>query len=257
VERWTRLAGFALVFAMGAALPHESARAQCVREEFPIAIDIGHTLEDPGAVSARGIPEFAFNMALGRDAEQALQAAGFPARRIIVSGKGKEQLSRRVAAAGVLSPALLISIHHDSVQERYLEAWRFAGKPRRYSDRFSGFSIFVSRASPRFEESLAFGRALGRNLTAAGLRVSHHHAERIAGESRETLDRQSGVFEFRNLRVLKQSSVPAILLEAGIIVNRAEEIELASPARRQLVAGAIVEAAAAMCESRGMALVLR
>ena len=99
-----------------------------------------------------------------------LAKAGFPAHRIIVSGKGKEQLSRRVAAAQALSPALVISIHHDSVQERYLEDWRFAGEPRRYSDRFAGFSIFVSRANPHFEQSLAFARALGRSLTAAGLR---------------------------------------------------------------------------------------
>jgi uncharacterized protein HemY len=42
------------------------------------------------------------------------------------------------------------------------------------------------------------------------------------------------VFEFRNLKVLREAEAPAILLEAGIIVNRAEEIELASPARRHL-----------------------
>jgi N-acetylmuramoyl-L-alanine amidase len=143
------------------------------------------------------------------------------------------------------------------VQERYLEAWRFAGTPRRFSDRFSGFSIFVSRASPQFEESLAFARALGRSLVAAGLGFSSHHAERIAGESRDILDGEAGVFEFRNLRVLKQSAAPAILFEAGIIVNRAEEMELASPARRQLAAAAIVEAVTAMCAQQGTAVVLR
>lgn len=238
-------------------LPYAAARAQCVEEDFPVAVDIGHTLEDPGATSARGIPEFAFNMALGRDVENALVNAGFPARRIIVSGRGKEQLSRRVAAAAALSPALVISIHHDSVQERYLEAWRFAGAPRRYSDRFSGFSIFVSRANPQFERSLSFARDLGRNLIAAGLRFSSHHAEKIAGEDRETLDGEAGVFEFRNLRVLKQSAAPAILFEAGIIINRAEEMELASPARRQLAAMAIVEAVAAMCARRVATAVLR
>jgi N-acetylmuramoyl-L-alanine amidase len=257
VQTLKGLACFVIILLAGAALPHGAAHAQCVRNEFPVAVDIGHTVEDPGATSARGIPEFVFNMALGRDVEKALSEAGFPARRIIVSGKGKEQLARRVAAAAALSPALVISIHHDSVQERYLEDWRFAGMPLRYSDRFSGFSIFVSRASPLFEEGLAFARELGRTLVAAGLRFSSHHAERIAGENRETLDGEAGVFEFRNLRVLKQPAAPAILFEAGIIVNRAEEIDLASPARRQLTATAIVEAVAAMCARRATALVLR
>jgi N-acetylmuramoyl-L-alanine amidase len=235
----------------------QEARAACAKESFPIAVDIGHTAEDPGALSARGIPEFAFNMALGRDVERALRQAGFPAQRIFVSGRGKQQLSRRVAAARDASPALLISIHHDSVQERYLSEWQFAGAKRRYSDRFSGFSIFVSRANGNFAQSLALASALGQSLTAAGLKVSHHHAEPIPGEGRETLDAEAGVFEFRNLRVLKEAEVPAILFEAGIIVNRADEIQLASPARRQLVASAIVEAVTAACTSEVLEIVQR
>ena len=117
--RLKRLAIVVWLFALCAALAAGGrARAECDRDRFPVAVDIGHTPEDPGATSARGIPEFAFNMALGRDAAAALGKAGFPVHRIIVSGRGKEQLSRRVAAAQALSPALVISIHHDSVQEQ-------------------------------------------------------------------------------------------------------------------------------------------
>lgn len=240
-----------LLFPLSVAAVMADAQAACQRERFPVAIDIGHTQEDPGAIGARGIPEFAFNMALGRDAERALKQAGFPARRIIVSGRGKQQLSRRIAAHRETSPALVISIHHDSVQERYLSEWQFAGETRRYSDRFSGFSIFVSRANGNFEQSLALATALGRSLLAAGLEVSHHHAEPIPGEGRETLDAEAGVFEFRNLRVLKEAEVPAILFEAGIIVNRADEVALASPGRRQIAARAILDAVTAMCASEG------
>ena len=252
-----QLARLACLFALGVALLPATARAECIRGGFPIAVDIGHTPDDPGATSARGIPEFAFNIALSRDVAAALAEAGFPARRILVSGKGREQLSRRVSAARALSPALVVSIHHDSVQERYLMDWQFAGRRGRYSDRFAGFSIFVSRASPHFKDSLAFATALGRSLTSAGLAPSMHHAENIPGENRAILDQQHGVFEFRNLRVLRDAAAPAILLEAGLIVNRKEEIELASPARRKLVAGAIVEAVTAICASRGRTLVLR
>ena len=178
----TQAMAFALVLC--GALPHAVARAGCDPQHFPIAVDIGHTPEQPGATSARGIPEFAFNMALGRDTVAALEKAGFPAQRIVVSGGGGEQLSRRVAQAKALSPALVISVHHNSVQERYLEDWRFAGQPRKYADRFSGFSLFVSGANAQYEESLAFARALGRSLNASGFRHSTHHAEKIPGENR-------------------------------------------------------------------------
>lgn len=247
----------ALLPALCAAAPAAPAGATCDTARFPVAIDIGHTAEAPGATSARGIPEFAFNMALGRDAVAALRQAGFPAQPVIVSGSGTQQLSRRVGAAHSLAPALVISIHHDSVQERYLEDWRFAGQPRRYADRFSGFAIFVSDANRGFAESLAFASDLGRSLMSAGLAFSTHHAENIPGENRNMLDPAHGVFAFRNLRVLKDAPAPAVLLEAGLIVNRAEEMALASPARRALVASAITDAVTAMCARRGTRLVLQ
>ena len=239
------------------SLPRSRPAAACEKAQFPVAIDIGHTPDFPGAMSARGIPEFAFNIALGRDVVASLNAAGFPAQRIIVEGKGKEQLSRRVAAARAMSPALVISIHHDLVQERYLENWRFAGQERRFSDRFEGFSIFVSEANEQFAESLAFAQELGRSLKDSGLTSSTHHAENIPGENRKLLDPRTGVFAFRQLRVLREAPAPAVLLEAGVIVHRQEEIALASPARRKIVAEAVTKAVTAMCAKAGNRLVLR
>ena len=230
---------------------------RCNPAGFPVAVDIGHTPEAPGATSARGLPEYLFNAALGRDVVAALSAAGFPALPIRVTGDGKQQLGRRVAVAKARKPALLISLHHDSVQPRYLEEWSFAGHDLTYSDRFSGFSIFVSRANPHFAESLAFASGLGRELIAAGLHVSRHHAENIPGENRETQDAAHGVFEFRNLRILKDVDAPAILFEAGLIVNRAEELELASPGRRQIASQAILAAVKEACTRKGERLAFR
>lgn len=34
------------------------AWAGCDREDFVLAIDIGHSIHSPGAISARGIPEY-------------------------------------------------------------------------------------------------------------------------------------------------------------------------------------------------------
>lgn len=242
-----------LICLLGALLAGEAPAAEgnCTPAGFPVAVDIGHTPEAPGATSARGLPEYLFNAALGRDVVAALSGAGFPTLPIRVTGDGKQQLARRVALAKARQPALLISLHHDSVQKHYLEDWRFAGRDLAYSDRFSGFSIFVSRANPHFTESLAFASALGRALVAEGLRFSRHHAENIPGENRQTLDAAHGVFEFRNLRILKEVDAPAILFEAGVIVNRTEELDLASPARRQLASRAILAAVTEACGRSG------
>ena len=247
-----RIAGAALICLLALLLggmPYTAAAdgGRCKPAGFPVAVDIGHTAEAPGATSARGLPEYLFNAALGRDVVAALEGGGFPTLPIHVTGDGKQQLARRVAVAKARKPALLISLHHDSVQPRYLEEWRFAGRNLTYSDRFSGFSIFVSRANQHFAESLAFASGLGRHLTAAGLHFTKHHAENIPGENRPMLDAAHGVFEFRNLRILKDVDAPAILFEAGLIVNRAEELELASPARRQLASQAIVAAVTEAC----------
>lgn len=255
-----RGAALGLICLLGPLPAAEAAVAQgghCNPAGFAVAVDIGHTPEAPGATSARGLPEYLFNAALGRDVVAALAGAGFPTLPIHVTGEGKQQLARRVAMAKARKPAMLISLHHDSVQPRYLEEWRFAGRELSYSDRFSGFSIFVSRANPHFAESLAFASGLGRQLVAAGLSFSRHHAENIPGENRKTLDADHGVFEFRNLRILKEVEVPAILFEAGLIVNRAEELELASPARRQLASRAILAAVNEACARKGERLALK
>jgi N-acetylmuramoyl-L-alanine amidase len=252
-----RGAAMGLICLLGLLLQGEAQAADgtCNPAGFPVAVDIGHTPEAPGATSARGLPEYLFNAALGRDVAAALSGAGFPALPILVTGDGKQQLARRVAVAKARKPALLISLHHDSVQPRYMGEWRFAGRELTYSDHFSGFSIFVSRANPRFAESLAFASGLGRELMAVGLSFSRHHAENIPGENRKALDAAHGVFEFRNLKILKDVDAPAILFEAGLIVNRAEELELASPERRQLASRAIVAAVTEACARKRERLV--
>jgi len=47
--------------------------------------------------------------------------------------------------------------------------------------------------------------------------------------------------------VLKKTRMPAVLLEAGSIVNRDEELELGSPARQVLIGAAVVDAVESFC----------
>ena len=234
------------------------ATAACDTDKFPIAVDIGHTALSPGAVSAHGRGEFEFNLALGRQVATALRSAGFPTETIVIEGQGKSQLKKRVARANALNPRLLISIHHDSVQQRYLKTWEHNGRKLQHADRFSGFSLFISRANPKFQDSAIFATLLADQLNSAGLDFTTHHAENIAGERKPLLDPQRGIYEYKNLRVLKDVSMPAVLLEAGIIVNREEELAMLTPQRRQAISDSVALAALQMCgNGRSNNLVLR
>jgi N-acetylmuramoyl-L-alanine amidase len=205
-----------------------------------IAIDVGHSLSRPGAISARGEPEFAFNRGLALVVERVLRQRGFRTRLIGEQGD-VENLTDRSARAASTGATFLLSLHHDSVQPQYLESWPVNGHERRYSDRFSGFSLFVSRANPAPEQSLACARAIGGELRRSGFSLSRHHNEPIPGENRPFADAENGVYYFDDLVVLKTANMPAVLLEAGIIVNRDDEIALAEPKTRERISQAIAD----------------
>ena len=64
-----------------------------------IAIDVGHSLSRPGATSARGEPEFAFNRGLALVVERALREQGFRTRLIGEQGDFDKLTDRTAAAA--------------------------------------------------------------------------------------------------------------------------------------------------------------
>jgi N-acetylmuramoyl-L-alanine amidase len=67
------------------------------------------------------------------------------------------------------------------------------------------------------------------------------------------VDAQAGVYRYDQLIVLQETRMPAVLLEAGSIVNRQEELDLATPERRALTSAAIVAAVEKFCEARARA----
>ena len=71
------------------------------------------------------------------------------------------------------------------------------------------------------------------------------------------VDEEAGVYRYDHLLVLHSTFMPAVLLEAGSIVNRQEELELATPERRQMVAGAVTAAVENFCASRGQTVAER
>ena len=70
----------------------------------------------------------------------------------------------------------------------------------------------------------------------------------------ELIDAEAGVYRYDHLIVLHTARMPAVLLEAGSITNRQEELELATPGRRLMVAEAVTAAVEEFCESREQAV---
>jgi len=212
-------------------------------------LDVGHTITSPGAMSARGATEYSFNLRLARRIEQKLRDGGFIRTTVLITeGDGRLQLIRRSKRANAITPDLLLSIHHDSVPQSYLETWTHEGAQRSYSDRFSGYSLFISRDMPKAKASLSFAKLLSTELVNRDLHFTLHYADTIRSESRVLLDRNLGVYAFDELVVLYKSKVPAVLFEAGLIVNRDDELLLAAPERQSAIAAAVHAAIVKYCE---------
>ena len=228
------------------------AAPRCDRSAFRVAVDVGHTAEVPGAISARGISEYEFNLRLAREIVQQLTGAGFAATTLLVTeGEVARGLVQRVSRANQAGANLFLSIHHDAVPEHFLEDWEFEGQPQRFSDRFKGHSLFVSYDNPQSRASLAFARLLGQQLKNRGLQYTPHYTETFMGSRRrELLDKNAGVYRYDRLHVLRGTHMPAVLLEAGVIKNREEELLLAAPEHRALLVAAAVEAIEAFCAQR-------
>ena len=224
----------------------------CDRSAFRLILDVGHTPKAFGATSARGQHEFDFNLRLAKVIEQKLISGGFDKAMLLVTeGRSGRGLVQRVAHANKASADLFLSIHHDSVPDRFLEKWQFEGRQHTFSDRFKGHSIFVSHQNGNFAASLLFGRLLGQQLKARGLQYTPHYVEKFMGHrQRQLLDAEAGVYRYDQLIVLKDTRIPAALLEAGSIINRDEELAMQTPERQGLIAAAVVDAVDNFCAAR-------
>jgi N-acetylmuramoyl-L-alanine amidase len=224
----------------------------CDPPKFRIVLDVGHTAKSEGAISARHIAEFVFNLHLAQRIEGKLKAEGFAETRLLLTeGNARPSLLKRVAAANKLSANLFLSIHHDSVPNSFLENWEFEGKKSHFSDRFSGYSVFVSRNNPDFKTSLLFGELLGKEMKAQGLEYARQYTQAIMGRYRHPLlNKETGVYSYDQLFVLRSTRMPAVLLEAGSIINRDEELKMASPERQDIISNGVAVAVKEFCDSR-------
>jgi N-acetylmuramoyl-L-alanine amidase len=271
IGRMATKLGVILATALLAAAP-QSARGQdhsaatnqavsdnCARSAFRVVVDVGHTLDVPGAMSARGVPEYTFNLQLAREVKQALVDSGFEQTVLLITGTAPWRgLFERAARANAMHADLFISIHHDSVPDNLKQIWEYAGQKNEYNDDYPGYALFISNDNADRAGSLLFGSMLGHELERRSLHHTPHYTLALMGHRRRILvDADAGVYRYDQLIVLRATKMPALLLEAGSIVNRQEELELATPERRAMTAAAIAAAVANFCAARARSPVVK
>jgi N-acetylmuramoyl-L-alanine amidase len=184
--------------------------------------------------------------------EEKLKAEGFTETKLLLTeGKARASLVKRVAAANNLPANLFLSIHHDSVPRKFLEDWEFGGRKSRFSDRFSGYSVFVSSNNPEYKVSLSIAELLAKEMKAQGLKYAEQYSQPIMGRYQHPLlNKETGVYSYDKLIVLKKTRMAAVLLEAGSIINRDEELMMDSAERRDIISSGVAAAIKEYCDHR-------
>ena len=235
------------------------ASDNCTRATFRVVVDVGHTADVPGAMSARGVPEYAFNLQLARQVKQALVDAGFEQTVLLITATAPWRgLFERAVRANAMHADLFIAIHHDSVPDNLKQIWEYAGQKKEFNDNYPGYAIFISNENADRAGSLLFGSMLGHELERRELHYTPHYTLALMGHRRRILvDADAGVYRYDQLIVLRTTRMPAVLLEAGSIVNRQEELELSTLERRSLTSAAIAAAVANFCAARAHSPVVK
>jgi N-acetylmuramoyl-L-alanine amidase len=203
-----------------------------------IVLDPGHSPNQPGAFSHRGIGEVVYNDAIAALLADTLKARGY---QVLLTRNPKEskKLAERVEVPPQLknqSIAAFISLHHDSAQLKYL---REVGGFYTTTQRIAGYSLFVSKLNLHFESSLGLAKAIGSELLALGRPPTLHHAEAIPGENRPLLDSALGIYHFQDLYVAKNAPSPALLIEFGVLVDPADEAYISQIENQKRMVSAI------------------
>src|ERR1700675_4573731 len=200
--------------ARGQELPAAAAKpaaATCQRSAFRVVVDVGHTVDVPGALSSRGIPEYAFNIQLAREAKQALVDDGFTSAVLLVTATAPWRgLFERAAKANGMNADLFLAIHHDSVPDNLMKSWQYEGQDQQCNDDYPGYALFISNDNADRAGSLQFGNFLGKALQARGLQFTPHYTLPLMGHRRrQLLDPDAGVYRYDQLVVLRYTRMPA------------------------------------------------
>jgi hypothetical protein len=212
---------------------------QVFASEPIVVLDSGHDPIHRGAKAVCGKYEVEYNDSLvsfivedKRIASILTRYKNRPPNSILSSSYGVIDSLRARVAAVPADALLFISIHHDSVAERYIEfddKLCFGAGGRKINQNFKsqfsiGFNIFVyDDGSDRYRKSLAFAKIISAKLLELGRNPSNYHFPEFDDcKSCRPVYADLGIWH-QNLYVLRENPSPAVLIEIGNIIDVDDE----------------------------------
>ncbi len=172
-------------------------------EHSRVAIDPGHSPADPGNIGARGLVEAQATIMLAQDLAEELAARG--AIPILLRREAEETTpSQRARKANELAADLCVSLH-------------------------------MNAGDPNAEGATCFYFGTEKTYSPAG----QHLAETIQEELTSRLRLTDGRTHRLALAILRETRMPAVVVEPCFLTNPDEELLLADPVSRREVASAI------------------
>ena len=227
--------------------------------ETILILDAGHDPKFKGAISSCGTPEFELNdnivnlISKNKEIHTILTRNKDEAPSVIDKNNfnNKESLKSRINISNQYEDnAVFISIHHDSVSERYLEfitdlCGEFGGK--KINDKFKkqfqiGFNIFVyEENTERYKQSLILAKIIGTKLLAMDqIPSNYHYPTSDDCKSCKPIDLELGIWH-QNLLVLRENKIPAILIEVGNLMDPDDFKKITSESYKKKFGSLIIE----------------
>jgi N-acetylmuramoyl-L-alanine amidase len=214
-------------------------------EGIVVVLDPGHGGREPGAISKRGYREKQFALAVAKKVELALTK--IPGITVVLTRTGDDDmtLNDRAALANQVGADLFISVHANAFKNR-----RWGGVETFFHSLDASGEEARRVASKENAQDMASAEA-GDDEVSVILQDMQHN-ERLKGSSRlaqVVQERLAGALKFNNrgvmqadFAVLRQTRMPAILVEIGFITNPQEEQLLREPKTQERAVTALRDA---------------
>ncbi len=228
---------------LGAVTPQGGTRVDWSRMRVhTVVIDPGHGGKDPGTQGSSGLKEKTVVLDISKHIRNYLQEAGL---KVILTRDNDEFISlpQRTEITTKSDADLFVSIHANSNPTRKTEGIEvYFCKTRSKTDldedqRAKNEKMFVKKLNSIYSPVLE--QVLADMMYAQKVAQSESFAQKIVNHSSSEAGGINRGSRFCRFFVVRNTLIPAVLVEVGYLTNRHEEKKLSTPAYRQKIAQAI------------------
>lgn len=207
-----------------------------------IVLDPGHGGKDPGAIGPSGVREKEVVLDISKRIKVLLEEVGI---KVIITRTRDEfiSLAERTEIASKSDADLFVSVHANSNPARKtkgMEVYYVKTHNKRDLDeeqRQKNERIFTRGLEMQRTQTMS--RVVGDMMYALKTAESGKLAQIIVKQASADIDTPNRGAHTCRFFVVRNTLIPAVLIEVGFLTNRKEEEELSSPIYRQKVAQAI------------------